>query len=418
VSAWIQSHQSLRDHPKTRRLARRDGVGGIRGAVGLLHCLWWWCLDYASDGDLSRYDAEDIAIACEWAGDPDTLVSMLVETGFLDDNVCLQVHDWADYGGKWKEKRSANARRQQEMRAAYADGTIEAVRERDGDTCRYCGKTVSWTDKRGPDGATYDHVDPNGPTTPENLVVACRSCNSAKGPRSPSEAGMSLIQVGIKSDLSCRKRESSHRFARREEKEEKEEKELNPLASASALTDEEKVDRINYACSPISVRLVDADLLPDSDTTNDFAEWWSAYGKVGSKADALTLYRYWRQHGATADDLLMAAVAYRQHCEATACKLQHARTFLARKPCRWREWADGEEHGSMDVVGDARLQDVIAAGMEWMEGSDGGLAPGAVVAIEAGRGDTHTAGGEDARRSLPAGSVAGAERRGLHDGPA
>jgi len=47
------------------------GVGGIRGAVGLLHCLWWWCIDYATDGDLSRYDAEDIAIACEWEGDPD-----------------------------------------------------------------------------------------------------------------------------------------------------------------------------------------------------------------------------------------------------------------------------------------------------------------------------------------------------------
>ena len=128
-------------------------MGGIRGAVGLLHCLWWWCIDYAPDGDLSRYDAEDIAIACEWEGDPDTLVSMLVETGFLDDDGVLQVHDWADYGGKWKEKRSANARRQQEMRAAYADGTIEAVRERDGDTCRYCGKTVSWTDKRGPEAS-------------------------------------------------------------------------------------------------------------------------------------------------------------------------------------------------------------------------------------------------------------------------
>jgi len=333
MSAWIQSHQSLRDHPKTRRLARRDGVGGIRGAVGLLHCLWWWCIDYAPDGDLSRYDAEDIAIACEWEGDPDTLVSMLVETGFLsDDGGSLQVHDWNDYGGKLLERRERNA---EQMRRA------RARRKNDGSE------------------QTHEHV-----------------YNTLK----------------TREDT-CRPREEKSR--------EEKTRELNPLASASALTDEQEIVSAS-----------------DSDTTNDFAEWWAAYGKVGSKADALTLYRYWRQHGATADDLLMAAVAYRQHCEATACKLQHARTFLARKPCRWREWADGEEHGSMDVVGDARLQDVIAAGMEWMEGSDGGLAPGAVVAIEAGRGDTHTAGGEDARRSLPAGSVAGAERRGLHDGSA
>jgi len=341
VSAWIQSHQSLRDHPKTRRLARRDGVGGIRGAVGLLHCLWWWCIDYASDGDLSRYDAEDIAIACEWEGDPDTLVEMLVETGFLDDDGCLQVHDWADYGGKWKEKRSANARRQQEMRAAYADGTIEAVRERDGDTCRYCGKTVSWTDKRGPDGATYDHVDPNGPTTPENLVVACRSCNSAKGPRSPSEAGMSLIQVGIKSDLSCRKRESSHRFARREEKRREEKtRELNPLATADALAD------------------------ADDDVIDvDFEEWWGTYGRVGSKADAARLYGFWRAKGAEAADLLAAARVYRAHCECTDCKMQHARTFLAKPPkggrARWYEWAEGEEHGAMDVRATERLAEVF-----------------------------------------------------------
>jgi len=167
----------------------------------------------------------------------------------------------------------------------------------------------------------------------------------------PAHAGRTIAQSRQNAHVynTLKTREDTCR-PREEKSREEKTRELNPLASASALTDEQEIVSAS-----------------DSDTTNDFAEWWAAYGKVGSKADALTLYRYWRQHGATADDLLRAAVAYRQHCEATDCKLKHARTFLAKKPCRWREWADGEEHGSMDVVGDARLQDVIAAGMEWME---------------------------------------------------
>jgi len=94
----------------------------------------------------------------------------------------------------------------------------------------------------------------------------------------------------------------------------------------------------------------------------DFEHWWTAFGKVGSKADARELYSWWRAHGATADDLLRAATSYRAHCTATDCKLKHARTFLAKKPNRWREWADGESHGSMDVTDTSRLTDVLAAG--------------------------------------------------------
>jgi hypothetical protein len=48
---WIQSHQDVREHPKTRKLAARLRVN-VPEAVGLLHLLWWWALSYASDGDL------------------------------------------------------------------------------------------------------------------------------------------------------------------------------------------------------------------------------------------------------------------------------------------------------------------------------------------------------------------------------
>jgi 5-methylcytosine-specific restriction endonuclease McrA len=78
-----------------------------------------------------------------------------------------------------------------------------AIRERDGDVCRYCGDGVVWSDRRGPRGGTYDHVDPYGLNDASNVVVACRSCNSAKGARTPDEAGMVLTPEpdGSRSDL-------------------------------------------------------------------------------------------------------------------------------------------------------------------------------------------------------------------------
>ncbi len=86
----------------------------------------------------------------------------------------------------------------------------------------------------------------------------------------------------------------------------------------------------------------------------DFEEWWITYGRVGSKARARDLYRWWRQRkDATRHDLLTAAQAYRAHCEASSCKMKHADTFLAKatknRSAVWPEWASGEEHGTMDV---------------------------------------------------------------------
>ena len=70
------------------------------------------------------------------------------------------------------------------------------IRRRDGDRCRYCGETVNWVDRRSPLGGTYDHVNPNGDNSPENLVVACRRCNTTKNNRTPVEAGLLLLEPG------------------------------------------------------------------------------------------------------------------------------------------------------------------------------------------------------------------------------
>jgi len=78
---------------------------------------------------------------------------------------------------------------------------------------------------------------------------------------------------------------------------------------------------------------------------SDFETWWTASGKIGSKADAAVLYRYWRKKGATEDELLTAITNDRRHCAATEQTCRHGSTFLAKTPNRWREWLD-EEHGN------------------------------------------------------------------------
>lgn len=97
--AWIKSFQELGRHPKTRRLARSLGIS-MPEAVGHLNYLWWWTLDFAKDGILSRYTVEDIADGGEWEGDPAKFVDALIDAGFLDcDEEGMSIHDWAEYGG-------------------------------------------------------------------------------------------------------------------------------------------------------------------------------------------------------------------------------------------------------------------------------------------------------------------------------
>lgn len=108
--AYVPSHQELRDHPKTRKASRHAGVS-LPAMIGHLHLLWWWALDHAPDGDLSKFDADDLADAALWEGDPETFVRALRDCGpggsdgFLDGDGKL--HDWDSYGGKYGQRVAA-----------------------------------------------------------------------------------------------------------------------------------------------------------------------------------------------------------------------------------------------------------------------------------------------------------------------
>ena len=114
--AWIESHQTLVKHPKTLKLARRLQIS-IPTVIGHLHMLWWWALEYAQDGDLTKCDVEDIAIAMDWQGDAQELINALVDVGFLDQMYeSLSIHDWYEYAGRLIERRAEDAERKRKER--------------------------------------------------------------------------------------------------------------------------------------------------------------------------------------------------------------------------------------------------------------------------------------------------------------
>lgn len=115
---WIESHQELRNHPKTKRLARELRIS-VAAAIGHLHCLWWWATDYAPDGDLTEYEDWEIADAALYEGkNTEKFKDALIFAGFLDNtDGRLLLHDWNDYAGKNVQQRKRAVERMQRSRS-------------------------------------------------------------------------------------------------------------------------------------------------------------------------------------------------------------------------------------------------------------------------------------------------------------
>ena len=178
--AWFNVDDSFYDHPKV--------WDAPDCAVSLWARAGSWSSRNLTDGFVPS------GMPARFCGDPETAVRELVDRGLWQRTKGGYLfHDWTDWNSSKeavKAKRTANARRQ----ALFRDPVLkQAVRERDQDMCRYCGALVRWGGGRSPQAGTYDHIDPAGENTYDNLVVSCLSCNSRKGGRTPFEAGMKVL---------------------------------------------------------------------------------------------------------------------------------------------------------------------------------------------------------------------------------
>lgn len=134
---------------------------------------------FCQPGDLTGADITIRFYAEFWDLSPENQVAVLREARKFAAEITLSAEEETIYypRDKWYHKPLSKT-----LRAAVID--------RDKGICRYCGKPAA--------SLTLDRVVPyakGGESTPENLVVACKSCNSKKHARTPEEANMPLIEV-------------------------------------------------------------------------------------------------------------------------------------------------------------------------------------------------------------------------------
>ena len=125
----------------------------------------------------------------KFTGTPEAAEKFITDAmfcGYLTDQVPLEdgriayklVEDEDLFHMRLREEIDWENRRRNDTRNG---SLIVPIRARDGDACRWCGNVVYWGDQRGGRGATYDHLRPGVPAeTPDDMVVACRSCNSSR----------------------------------------------------------------------------------------------------------------------------------------------------------------------------------------------------------------------------------------------
>lgn len=168
--AYAQIHTQALRHPKIAALSDR--------AFRLWTASLCYCQEQLTDGAVTR---QALVLLDARASAKRYAEELVAATLWEEREHGWIVHDYLDWNAsrdvvldrKWHGVRKAALARDRELR--------HAIRARDGDRCRYCGGAVVWTDRKGPRGGTYDHVDPAGPNTAQNIVVACRECNGRKG---------------------------------------------------------------------------------------------------------------------------------------------------------------------------------------------------------------------------------------------
>jgi hypothetical protein len=118
--AWIESHQALSTHPKVLDLAGRM-TWTLDETLGKLHRFWWWCVDYAPDGDLRRFNDQVLAGSVGLVPDrSEFFVQSMVASCWIDRKPHFRVHDWWDYFGRFLQiKYKHNPAKWKAVQASY-----------------------------------------------------------------------------------------------------------------------------------------------------------------------------------------------------------------------------------------------------------------------------------------------------------
>lgn len=115
----------------------------------------------------------------------EALLKLLVKAGLLTAQRQGGLRSWTILADpeflhiRTRAELEAEARYRNELRD---DALLVGLRRRDGDNCRWCGIYVQWLGRKGQQHAEPDHLEGSDvPGTVENMVIACRRCNRARG---------------------------------------------------------------------------------------------------------------------------------------------------------------------------------------------------------------------------------------------
>lgn len=195
MPAWLKTHPARRAELELLSFE----------AEAVWHIVRLYCAAVGNDGRLPKADLH-IALARKISEAKARRIALdLVARGhWVDHGDTFELAGWLD------EQPEADTWSDDTKRERWARGKAllrnrdlcRQIQERDLNLCRYCAVRVNWTDRKGPAGGTYDHVDPDGPNTLGNVVVCCRKCNGRKRDRTPEQANMVLRPVPVpRSDI-------------------------------------------------------------------------------------------------------------------------------------------------------------------------------------------------------------------------
>lgn len=226
--SWFRIDDKLLDHPKwvaikaaaqARAKSRADARVLAKNAALAWCGAGIWGAGNNCDGAIPEVAADSIAPRVFLTEDEfHDAAELLVDAGLWKrlpkkrGGPGWEVHDWHDYQlskQQVQQRQDRDARRKALYRTVEGRLVVEQVKRRDGDHCRYCWCEVKWEDRRSAKRGTIDHVDPDGPNSVDNCVVACGSCNRRKSDRTPEEAEMQLREPfwGDARDLAASGRE-------------------------------------------------------------------------------------------------------------------------------------------------------------------------------------------------------------------
>lgn len=209
--AWIELHQSLRNHPKILHLKVLLGAQDKDLVRAKLENLWLWALDYCLNGRLTVAErplsAAEIAEAAEWSGDGAVFLQSLIAAGWIDERPggkngkTLYLHDWQDYAGRLLSKRESERKRVAEYRENGRTRTVHSTyTEPTAPTVPITVPTNQLTERGGYADATPPPPPAlKGGGTAENLASVYR--NSVRKPISQERATTHIqaaLSVGVK----------------------------------------------------------------------------------------------------------------------------------------------------------------------------------------------------------------------------